>query len=120
MVADGEPAFQRPPRLCIGESRATGKPIYAEGFGEWRCEDYPIFDQDSDDSASDGFEVGLHHTVLFWWEWYLEEVLAEELQMAEEDEFWQAEALRQQSDEEEHLRHLLASNGLDGEGAQGS
>ena len=67
---------------------------------------------------SDGFSFGLHHTVLFWWEWNVEEVLEEELQIAEEDEYWQAEALRSKLDEEEHLRHLLA--GLDSGDAHGS
>ena len=61
VFSDGEPKYQRPRRLCIGVTREEGKPIYAEGFGEWKREEYTFLDEDSDDI---GFEVCLHSKTL--------------------------------------------------------
>ena len=114
MVRDGEPAYKRPCCLCIGVDRDKGVPIYAEGFGEWMSEAFPVFGWGDDSDGESGFEVR------FWWEWDIDSVLAEELQMAEEEEYWQEEALRDWEEEAEHLRHLIAAGGLVCDGSQGA
>ena len=38
MLSDGEPKNKRPRRFCIGVTQDEGKPIYAEGFCEWKRE----------------------------------------------------------------------------------
>ena len=107
---DGEPLFKRPRRLCVGTTRDEGKPIYAEGFGEWVEEDCTFYDDDSDDAHSNhGFESRFHHTTRFWWAWNWNEVQAEEVQMADERDHWQEEAFRDEQEHAEHLRHLVAS-----------
>ena len=85
MLSDWEPKYKRPRRLCIGVTREEGKPIYAEGFGGWKREEYTFLDEDSDDT---GFEVRFHSKILFWWAWNLTEVLAEEAQMELEEDHW--------------------------------
>ena len=65
MLSDREPKYKRPRRLCIGVTRDKGKPIYAEGFGEWKREECTFLDEDSDDSLpNNGFEVRFHHKTL--------------------------------------------------------
>ena len=114
MLSDGEPKYKRPRRLCIGVSRDKGKPIYAEGFGEWKRTECTFLVEDSDDSLPDnGFEVKFHHETLFWWAWNWNEVVAEEEQIAEEEDHWQEEAMHHQREEEELLRHLIALPGSD-------
>ena len=106
----GEPKYKRPCRLCIGESRDMGKPIYSEGFGEGKHFDVTHFNEDSDsDSDSSLPEVTFTHTRLFWWAWNWNEVYAEELEMAEERDRSHEEALLHDREEKEHLQYLIAS-----------
>ena len=110
MLSDGW--YHKPPRLCIGigSDRSTGKPIYSEGFGEWKQEDLTFIDSDSDESMSDnGFEFNWSELILYWWAWNWNEVHAEELQMAEERARSHEEALLHDREEEEHLQYLIAS-----------
>ena len=110
MLSDGW--YQRPPRLCIGigSDRGTDKPIYSEGFGEWKQEDLTFIDSDSDESMSDnGFEFNWSEVILYWWAWNWNEVHAEELQMAEERARSHEDALLHEREEEEHLKYLMAS-----------
>ena len=110
MLSDGW--YHKPPRLCIGigSDRSTGKPIYSEGFGEWKQEDLTFIDSDSDESMSDnGFEFNWSELILYWWAWNWNEVHAEELQMAEERARSHEDALLHEREEEEHLKYLIAS-----------
>ena len=110
MLSDGEPKYKRPRRLQIGISRDEGKPIYAEGFGEWKHEEFTFVNEDSDDSELDtGFEVTFEEETLFWWAWNWNEVHAEELRMAEESARVHAEARLHEGEEEDHLQYLIAS-----------
>ena len=121
MIPSGERAYKRPRRLLLGVSRGTGKPIYCEGFGEWERVVFPLFDEDSDGSLPDSEDSDdPHQQTLFWWKWNLAEVLAEELQIAEEDDYWHEEALRQDQEEAEHLQHLMGSQELDVASPSGS
>ena len=109
MLADGEPNYKRPRRLCIGISRDQGKPIYSEGFGEWKLERFTFLNEDSDGSLPDnGFEVTFSEETFFRWAWNWNEVHAE-LQMAEERARSHEEALLHDREEEEHLQYLIAS-----------
>ena len=76
-----------------------------------------FLDEDSDDI---GFEVRVHSKTVFWWAWSVTEVLEVERQVLAEQEHWHEEALRQDREEAEHLRYLIAACGLDGEGSQGA
>ena len=60
-LSAGEPKYKRPRHLCIGVAREEGKPIYAEGFGEWKREEYTFLDEDSEDT---GVEVRFHSKTL--------------------------------------------------------
>ena len=110
MLSDGEPKYKRPRRLCIGISRDKGKPMYSEGFGEWKHEDVDFLNEDSDGSLPDnGFEVSFSEERLFWWAWNWNEVHAEELEMAEERARCLEDALLHDREDEEHLQYLIAS-----------
>ena len=110
MLAYGEPKYNRPRRLCIGVSWDMGKPIYAEGFGEWKHEDFTFLNEDSDSSLSDnGFQVTFTEERLFWWACNWNEVHAEELEMTEERDRCHEEALLHDREEKESLQYLIAS-----------
>ena len=109
-LSDGEPKYKRPCRLCIGENRDNGKPIFSEGLGEWKHVDVTYFNEDSDsDNDFSMSDATITHTRLFWWAWNWDELYAEELEMAEERDRCHDDALLHDQEEKEHLQYLIAS-----------
>ena len=86
-----------PQRLCAGTCRASQKPIFCEGYGQWK--ELHVFD------VVDGFAIKVVHRV--WWEWIWDHVHAEEAEMAAEREHLHDEAMRVDREDAEHLQHLL-------------
>ena len=110
-----EGVYASPDRLRVGVRRETGKPIFCEGFGEWRSA-YALCD-DSNDLGLDtiGFELKFQAMKHYWWEWNFEEVVAAEAEISRNKEEAHDEALRVELEDAEQWRRLnddiVASDG---------